>query len=447
MNVLLITTFFPPDTTIANVRAFMFAKHLAAFGENVTVLRSGEFELAPFDEYERDNSFEVLSALGKNSDAEKFERGEYSGFQPTSRSRFHSLPRLLRKPVKAVKDTAKIITGTPPKCIRHQCCVLKYQKRLIDRLYSAGRRFDVVFSTCGSVENIYAGKYAAQRFGAKWIMDFRDSMIMKGEKYDDMWWNLYAKKATLCALENADCITAVSVELAKELKDMYASANVKVLYNGFDDTQPLPEVAADRSVLSFCYTGRVYEAQISALNALAKCLAELIKSKKINSSKIIFNYAGSSFDAFETAFAKAGISDILVNKGYLSKSDTFILQLESDIHTVLSWNTNNSRGILTGKFYEGIKAGKPVLALLAGDTPNSELLQLQRQYGYGFCYENCTQSTSMPQMKEYITKLYREKMTRGKLSYAPSKELYDAFGYTHISRKLDDMMHELTAQR
>ena len=38
-------------------------------------------------------------------------------------------------------------------------------------------------------------------------------------------------------------------------------------------------------------------------------------------------------------------------------------------------------------------------------------------------------------------------MTRGKLSYAPSKELYDAFGYTHISRKLDDMMHELTAQR
>ena len=53
MNILIITTFFPPDSAIAAVRPYMFAKHLSAMGENVTVMRTGFFDAKPFDEYEK----------------------------------------------------------------------------------------------------------------------------------------------------------------------------------------------------------------------------------------------------------------------------------------------------------------------------------------------------------------------------------------------------------
>ena len=75
MNILIITTMYIPDSAIAAVRPYMFARYLADQGENVTVLRSGEFERQPFAEYEKDERIEVISALGKNSPAERFERG------------------------------------------------------------------------------------------------------------------------------------------------------------------------------------------------------------------------------------------------------------------------------------------------------------------------------------------------------------------------------------
>ena len=93
MNILIITTIFPPDSAIASVRPYMFAKHLAAAGEKITVIRSGYFEMPPYDDYTEAAGFEVLSALGRDCDAEKYKRGEYDGFKVTPKRKLRSLPR------------------------------------------------------------------------------------------------------------------------------------------------------------------------------------------------------------------------------------------------------------------------------------------------------------------------------------------------------------------
>ena len=43
MDILIITTYYPPDTAVAAVRPYMLAKYLTKRGHKVTVLRSGEF--------------------------------------------------------------------------------------------------------------------------------------------------------------------------------------------------------------------------------------------------------------------------------------------------------------------------------------------------------------------------------------------------------------------
>ena len=442
MNILIITSYFPPDTAIAAVRPYMFATHLSEGGNKVTVLRTGLFFKAPFDEYTSENGFEVISALGSNCPAERFKRNEYEGYVPKPLSKGHYLPRGIKLSLKFLIDAAAVINGKPPKRLREPCAVLSRQKKCIDRLYRRGRCYDVVFSTCGSIENIYAGRYAANVFGAKWIMDFRDPMVRRGKQNDDFWWNRFGKEATECAVKNADCITAVSCGLADVLRSCNPSANVRVIYNGFDDRQQLPKADTAPNVLSLCYTGTVYDDQKTVLERLAECIARLIKQKRIGRNDIKVNYAGTDFKAFQAAFGGFGISDVLEDKGYLSKNDTLKLQLESDVFTVFSWNTKQSRGILTGKFYEGIKCGKTILALVSGDTPGSELMQLQKKYGYGFCYEQAGPKNMMCALEEYIERLCQEKKEKGSLSYKQPQELYDTFSYTNLTKELFKLMAE-----
>ena len=440
MNILIITTYFIPDSAIAAVRPYMFAKHLTEMGDNVTVLRSGEFELPPFDEYDKNMDFEVISALGKNSDAEKFMRGEYEGFTPVPKGKYHFIPKKIKMPLKFIRDVKNVSLKKPPKCLEHLVTVLKYQKQVINDMHSKGRKFDVVFSTCGTLENIYAGRYAARKFNAAWIMDFRDPMIMTRNLLPDYIWNIYAKRATVCALKEADCITAVSRELCNELKALHLRSDIYLVHNGYDENEEIPEVDVPKGELSFCYTGRIYEDRKPALRALARCIASLIECNKVDRKKIRFYYAGSNLEDFSEVFASEGISDILIDKGYLSKGDTFKMQLECDVFTVMSWNTTESKGILTGKFYEGIKAGKPILALISGNEPNSELLHIQKKFGYGYCYEICNSEMPESDLANYIESLYNEKMSCGKLSYTPSEELRDAFCYGSISKKLKSVI-------
>lgn len=436
MNILIITTFFIPDSAIAAVRPYMFAKYLTEMGETVTVLRSGEFEQPPFDEYNCDMGVEVISSLGENCDAEKFVRGEYEGFVRPADGRYSFIPQRIKMPLKFLRDMKNVMIKRPPKCFEHPVTVLNYHKKTINRLFNQGRKYDVVFSTCGSIENIFAGRYAAKVFGCAWIMDFRDSMIMSTSLYPDYMWNIYAKRATICALKEAECITAVSSGLCKELKNLYPREDVFLINNGYDEREPLPEADVSKDILTFCYVGRVYEDRKPSLLALIRCISKLISEKRIEKNKVRFYYAGSSIDDFRELFDSEGMSDILVDKGYLSKGDTLRLELECDVFTVSSWNTKKSQGILTGKFYEGIKAGKLILALISGDVPNSELMQLQEKYNYGFCYETCNKNTSLSDLENYIESLYNEKITFGKLLYSPSEKFQNAFSYGELSKKL-----------
>lgn len=436
MNILIITSYFVPDSAIAAIRPYMFAKHLAEMGDNITVLRSGEFELAPFDEYDKNMDFEVISALGKNCDAEKFMRGEYEGFAPVPRGKYYFIPEKIKMPLKFIRDLKNICFGKAPKCLDHLVTVNNCQKRVIDDLHSKGKSFDIVFSTCGTLENIYAGRYAARKFNAAWIMDFRDSMIMSKSLLPEYIWNIYAERATVCALKEADCITAVSKGLCRELRSLHPRSDIYLIYNGYDENEELPEVPVSKESLDFCYTGRIYEDSKPALIALAKCISDLIASKRIDREKIRFCYAGSSSKDFSEVFAAEGLSDILIDRGYLSKGDTLKMQLESDVFTVMAWNKTDSKGILTGKFYEGIKTGRPILALISGNEPDSELLQLQKRFNYGFCHETCNKETPVSELADYIESLYNEKMSCGRLSYTPSEELRGTFCYGRTSQKL-----------
>lgn len=197
MDILIITTYFPPDSAVAAVRPYMFAKYLIRFGHKVTVLRSGDFCREPDRSYPPLHGLRILSYLGKDSPAEAFERGEIDSWPfSEGKSRISFLPEKIRLPIAEVYHSFANLWDVERQ--EHSIeAPLNRQKDVLRSLRDEGDRFDIIFATYGRLENVYAGKYAAELFGCPWILDLRDPIatpfiyeglsLLRMKHFQDRW--------------------------------------------------------------------------------------------------------------------------------------------------------------------------------------------------------------------------------------------------------------------
>lgn len=440
MNVLIITTYYPPDTAIAAVRPYMLAKYLTKRGHNITVLRSGEFYESASDFFDTEIPVRVVSYLGKNSPAERYSRGEQKAFPVVERkSRLSFLPPKVRKPISL---TYNFFVG-PIRFKKHKKAIeykIGKQKAALDAL--SNEHFDVVFSTFGQEENIAAGQYAAKLFGCKLVQDFRDAVATKARQKGKQF--RYYKKLHDEAVRNADGCTAVSDGLLQELLNGLDPAPPSmVLYNGFEPIAYISGVEnTEPDVLTICYTGSVYSG-LQDFSPLFHAFCKLSEEKRIDLAKVKLHYAGKDFNLLSEAAKKIGVESILENHGYVSRAEAARIQSMSDLFLVLSWNMKESQGILTGKFFEGIRAKKPMLSIVNGNLPNSELNILNEKYHYGFCYESCREKEQFVMLCDYLEKAYDEKMKFGKVQYKMNPELEGRFRYDALAEQLEHFIEQL----
>ena len=433
MKILILTTFYPPDTAVAAVRPYMFAKYLTRRGHDVTVIRSGEFFNSASDYFDMNIPVRVISYLGEDSPAERYARGEQKEFPcAVSRNRLAKLPVWMKDLILAVYGPIafrKRQSGIKEK--------IEKQKAVLDSLRD--EHFDVVFSTFGQQENIAAGQYAAKLFGCKLIQDFRDAVAVAPLCTRDQF--RFLTKIQRDAIRNADGVTAVSEGLRRELfADLDVDVPNMTLYNGYEPLEPeTTENAEDQKLLSFCYTGILYN-NLSDFTPVLQALKYLAEQGRIDLSKVRLDYAGRDFSMLQALAQKLDMEQIIVDHGYVSRGEAARLQNTSDIFLVLSWNLPDSQGILTGKFYEGIRARKPILSLISGNVPNCELNILNEKFHYGFCYEACRDEAHFRQLCDFIEKAYNEKMTMGKVQFEINPELEAAFRYDHLAEQLENFI-------
>lgn len=429
MNILIITTFFPPDTAISAVRPYMFAKYLTRLGHHVTVLRSGELNSSADHYFAALPGVRVISYLGPDSPAEAFQRGEIEAPSTESKSRIAFLPECVRFPIaKAYHalpiDFARKLLRTKKKAA--------LQKAALEKL--KGEHFDVVFATYGLLENIYAGQYAAELFHCKWILDLRDSIPQKvSNGIVELAVN---KRIQDRAIQNADACTVVSNGLRESSREA-GRKEIVTLYNGYEVTDALKtEAAPAPNMLAFCYTGQLYGEERS-VEPLLQALSYLAEQGKISLDHILLKYAGADFHVLREQLSRLHMEQIAENHGYVSRSEAAAIQGSCDFFLTMAMNNTDYKGDLSGKFYEGIRCGRPIMALVAGNAPNSELYELNQQYRYGFCYEACRKEELFPQLCDYVLEAYTQKMATGHVPYAPSPELAARFRYDTLAKQLE----------
>lgn len=434
MNILIICSYYPPDAGIAAVRPYMFSKYLAMKGHNVTVLCPGG--TAREDDRLlncRNLSIEVRSYLKGTTGNVTLSRPNQV-VQGTKKLSF--LPESIRKPLKKAYHKAKM----PAKLIRQYAGVkerLELLKASIDELES--QKFDVVFSTYSELENIFAGKYASEKLKCKWIMDFRDPVAQRIAHG----WLRYPlrRKLEKETIQSADICTMVSHDAAALMAEG-TGRNIITLYNGYEAVADMEQDADMDDVLRFVYTGTLFYDERS-FGALFRAIRHLQDAGRLNTQKVRIEYAGPNFNVLADQAKDYGLESILVNHGYLDRKAVADLQRKSDVYLVLSWNTKYSQGVITGKFYEGIRAHKPILALITGAEPNCELFTMNETYHYGFCHEESAGEKGFEQLCQWIENAYQNREQNKPVPYNPKKSLFEDFRYDNLTDKLEKICLDL----
>lgn len=328
-----------------------------------------------------------------------------------------------------------------------------YQLRTDDWILNAKRkvfralkdqRFDVVYSTYPNVESHYlARKIVKAGIADHWIADFRDPMCyIEHDKYR------YSRSMRIQhSIERAaDYITVVSEgAMGKFLAENQEKNKIEYIPNGFDSDDfeiCFTEDNAEVDALRFFYAGSLYAGKRD-LTVLFKAISELVQDGQLDPSKIRVEYAGNEWPVMLSYAQKYGLEALCVNYGYINRTHVMELMGEIDCSIVCSHNTTADQGVVTGKVFELLLVGKPILAVVTGDLSDSELGGIVKECNAGVVYEQACDIEDYPKLKNWLLASYQQKQSLGRVESSIDKNARDRYSYQNIAHQLYRIMANL----
>jgi len=266
------------------------------------------------------------------------------------------------------------------------------------------------------------------RFPEKiWVADFRDLHIEP--IYKNTIWIPIQRWFEKKILSKADLITTVSEGISKKLE----------IYD-----RPIFTIAKGVSVrpikkqfqkFTISYSGSLF-LHYRDPKVLIVALHKLIKSKDIESKDINFIYAGKDSNQMRKWVEESGISDIFIDKGYLSRQASIEIQDKSHINLLLTSSSPDHQGLLTGKMFEYFEAQNQILCIIKG-VYDSEIEGIFSSLQAGKIVYDPPIETD--KLESFILDKYHEWQNTGEVkSTINHKKLVEEYGWDVQADKLLD---------
>jgi len=238
---------------------------------------------------------------------------------------------------------------------------------------------DLIFTTSPPHSVHCIGRALKKKYHIPWIMDFRDHLFNEMFQTDMPVWRRRNSEGLYRKISgSADKILTVSAPIAGRLADLAKNKNVDfhVLPNGFDrsDFTGLRQTKKNKKfTIGYCGTFNNY------LNpgCLLKALQQVIQRIPDIEKRMQFVFTGQVTDIqMQKNIDETGLSGLFKSTGYVSHKRSIQYMLDADLlFFLLPWNADP--GMVTGKIYEYLASGKPILA----EVPEGDAADLLKIYG------------------------------------------------------------------
>ncbi len=213
----------------------------------------------------------------------------------------------------------------------------------------------------------------------KWLADFRDPWT-NIDFYDELMLSKIADKKhrrlERSVLKNCDSVVSVGNTLKKELALLSEGEDDRkfhVITNGFDEEDISRGNIEDDEKFTITHIGTLVKTRNPLV--LWKVLKELIINNKRFAEQLEIKLVGNVDSEVIESIKQAGLTAYLKKISHVPHTEVTKMQKQSRVNLLLVNNTPNAKGILTGKFFEYLGAGKPILAIGPPDGDLADILK------------------------------------------------------------------------
>ena len=208
-----------------------------------------------------------------------------------------------------------------------------------------------------------------------WIADFRDPWT-NIDFYKELNLTYLADKRhhqlEKQVIQSADCVVVVSNDMVDEFSRL-PHQRIEMITNGFDAADVSGRALTPDSMFTLSHIGTLNAARNP--KTLWKVLGEICSADEKFRSDLKIQLIGKTDFSVLEDIEKLGLTPRLEKTEYLPHSEANARQQTSQILLLLINNTANAKGILTGKFFEYLSAGRPILAVGPVDGEVAKVLE------------------------------------------------------------------------
>ena len=278
--------------------------------------------------------------------------------------------------------------------------------------YISNNPIDVLITT-GPPHSLHLiGMQLKKDLGIKWIADFRDPWTTI-HYHKSLRLNKASEKKhqelEAAVLKAADTIVVTSPTTKKEFETI-TKVPIELITNGYDNSGNI-EVILDEK-FSISHIGSLLSGRNPEI--LWKILSEISEENPSFKEDLQLKFAGAVSGEVKESLQRNGLLKNSYFSGYVSHSEALKLQRQSQILLLVEINSDETRAIIPGKFFEYLAAQRPIIAL-GPEGSDIEAIIEETNAGEFFNYGN------QDKLKSVILHFYKD-YKRNDLSVS-SKEI------------------------
>ena len=415
LRIAIITYAWPPRNSIGAHRPYSWARYWSAAGAKVTVLTGRKYAYdAPLDLSLRElPGVEVIEVdYASASAASRFADQVYNS--PLRAPAQWLYKRMRGKAVAPANPRDGWLAGALPVAEalagETDAVVSTYDPRTVHQLAAAMKR---------------------RNPGLVWVADYRDLWSLNhapGWRPDQQAAESAIERETVGT--HADLVSSVSDELARAQGELLGKPWLTVT-NGFDVdvsairaavSQPLRTPARPMRVV---YTGKLYPG-LRDPRVLLEELVAMETEGVIARGAVMVDLYGGQLDGLDALLGSGQFDHIVTQHGHVPRDTALKAQREADLLLLLESPLPEARGVLTGKIFEYMATGVPILSL--GSRRDSAIGDMLAATRSGVCTED---------ERGLVRRAILDRMAGGRLEwFSPNLDVIAGFSREAQARRL-----------